>query len=178
MDGFHCWDLNQNGVPDFPAEDRNNDSVIDVLDCQGPSGPAGPGTVMAYVYRNGIQGFMGGCQNFNGAQVSITVPGPGTIVFSVTVMVQIDHVVNTRDSVEVYLGTTQMDCGIGPGTAPLRVDTNIPTSIHWLPTPLLETFTAMSAGTYTFYVNYNALEGASGGDWIGNASMLATFYPA
>jgi len=32
--GLACWDLNENGIPDFPDEDRNNDGVIDVLDCQ------------------------------------------------------------------------------------------------------------------------------------------------
>ncbi len=32
--GLACWDLNENGVPDIPDEDRNNDGVVDVLDCQ------------------------------------------------------------------------------------------------------------------------------------------------
>ncbi len=35
-DGLSCWDLNQNGVPDFPDEDTNDDGVIDVNDCQLP----------------------------------------------------------------------------------------------------------------------------------------------
>ncbi|MGD8977283.1 MAG: hypothetical protein PVG91_06730, partial [Gammaproteobacteria bacterium] len=32
-DGLSCWDLNENGVPDFPDEDTNDDGVIDVNDC-------------------------------------------------------------------------------------------------------------------------------------------------
>ena len=40
--GLNCWDLNQNGVPDFPAEDINKDGVIDVLDCRTPSGAYDP----------------------------------------------------------------------------------------------------------------------------------------
>ncbi len=40
-DGVNCWDTNGNGVAD-PNEDRNEDGVIDVQDCQGPQGPAGP----------------------------------------------------------------------------------------------------------------------------------------
>lgn len=34
--------MNGNGVADFPAEDTNGDLVVDVLDCEGPQGPAGP----------------------------------------------------------------------------------------------------------------------------------------
>lgn len=41
--GINCWDLNGNGIPDLPAEDLNGDSFVDVLDCKGPQGPAGPG---------------------------------------------------------------------------------------------------------------------------------------
>jgi octaheme c-type cytochrome (tetrathionate reductase family) len=40
--GLNCWDLNQNGVKDFPAEDVNRDGVIDVLDCRTPSGAYDP----------------------------------------------------------------------------------------------------------------------------------------
>ena len=39
-DGVACWDLNTNGIRD-EAEDRNGDGVVDVLDCQGPSGDPG-----------------------------------------------------------------------------------------------------------------------------------------
>ncbi|MGQ9651884.1 MAG: hypothetical protein ACUVXJ_17405 [Phycisphaerae bacterium] len=41
-----CWDLNANGKADA-QEDRNQDGVVDVLDCQGPPGEASqpiPGT--------------------------------------------------------------------------------------------------------------------------------------
>ncbi len=32
--GLACWDLNGNGIPDFPDEDTNGDGVIDVDDCR------------------------------------------------------------------------------------------------------------------------------------------------
>jgi predicted regulator of Ras-like GTPase activity (Roadblock/LC7/MglB family) len=38
--GLACWDLNGNGVGD-PEEDVNGDTVVDVLDCQGPQGEQG-----------------------------------------------------------------------------------------------------------------------------------------
>lgn len=40
--GINCWDTNQNGIPNFPGEDANNDGSINVLDCKGATGPAGP----------------------------------------------------------------------------------------------------------------------------------------
>ncbi|MEJ2523807.1 MAG: cytochrome c3 family protein [Gammaproteobacteria bacterium] len=39
--GLACWDLNENGIKDFPDEDTNGDGVIDVLDCRGTDGTAG-----------------------------------------------------------------------------------------------------------------------------------------
>jgi len=59
LDGLHCWDLNQNGTPDLPAEDTNGDGVVDVLDCQGAvgaPGPAGPQGVPGTVGPQGLQG--------------------------------------------------------------------------------------------------------------------------
>ena len=37
--GLHCWDLNGSGTTD-PEEDVNGDGLVNVLDCQGPEGPA------------------------------------------------------------------------------------------------------------------------------------------
>jgi len=39
--GLACWDLNENGIPDFPDEDTNGDGVIDVLDCRAPGADQG-----------------------------------------------------------------------------------------------------------------------------------------
>jgi len=39
--GINCWDLNGNGVGDFPVEDVNADNQVDVNDCTGPQGPTG-----------------------------------------------------------------------------------------------------------------------------------------
>ncbi|MGD9340852.1 MAG: OmcA/MtrC family decaheme c-type cytochrome [Chromatiales bacterium] len=47
--GLSCWDLNENGIKDFPDEDTNGDGVIDVNDCRGEDAVAGdlsdPGNV-------------------------------------------------------------------------------------------------------------------------------------
>ena len=41
LNGISCWDLNENGSADFPDEDVNGDSTINVLDCKGPKGDKG-----------------------------------------------------------------------------------------------------------------------------------------
>ena len=41
--GLSCWDLNENGIKDFPDEDTNGDGVIDVNDCRGEDAIAGDG---------------------------------------------------------------------------------------------------------------------------------------
>jgi len=52
-DGIDCWDLNQNGVPDVATEDRNGDTVVDVLDCAGPPGISGYERVSVSEYHTG-----------------------------------------------------------------------------------------------------------------------------
>jgi OmcA/MtrC family decaheme c-type cytochrome len=39
--GLACWDLNENGIKDFPEEDTNGDGEIDVLDCRAPGAGGG-----------------------------------------------------------------------------------------------------------------------------------------
>ncbi|MGW8370118.1 MAG: OmcA/MtrC family decaheme c-type cytochrome, partial [Gammaproteobacteria bacterium] len=41
--GLSCWDLNENGIKDFPDEDTNGDGVIDVNDCRGDAAAGGSG---------------------------------------------------------------------------------------------------------------------------------------
>lgn len=56
--GDSCWDLNGNGLAD-PAEDRNEDGVVNVLDCQGEPGPQGPSGQDGVDGSNGTDGTNG-----------------------------------------------------------------------------------------------------------------------
>ncbi len=64
-DGYSCWDTNMNHVCDLPTEDKNNDTLCDTDDCEGPrgfTGPQGPAGEM------GVQGPAGstGAQGVDG----------------------------------------------------------------------------------------------------------------
>jgi len=66
-DGISCWDLNGNGVGDIPAEDTNNDLVVNVADCQGPQGPQGEQGEQGLKGDNGAPGANGiSCWDLNG----------------------------------------------------------------------------------------------------------------
>jgi octaheme c-type cytochrome (tetrathionate reductase family) len=56
--GLSCWDLNENGVPDFPDEDTNGDGVIDVNDCRLALPPLGDADALhkAYFADNQYEG--------------------------------------------------------------------------------------------------------------------------
>jgi hypothetical protein len=63
LDGMNCWDINGNGIAD-PAEDRNGDGQVDVLDCEGEQGIQG---IQGPEGEQGVQGNPGlACWDLNG----------------------------------------------------------------------------------------------------------------
>ena len=60
INGFHCWDLNGNGIDD-PSEDVNSDGSWNALDCGGAGsvGPAGPTGPMGPTGATGLTGATG-----------------------------------------------------------------------------------------------------------------------
>jgi len=55
-DGISCWDLNENGIKD-PEEDVNGDGLVDVNDCQAPTGDYTPaGLHKGYFSENAYTG--------------------------------------------------------------------------------------------------------------------------
>lgn len=109
-DGLFCWDLNENGIADV-EEDRNNDTIIDVRDCQGlPGSPGEPGEQGA-TGESGAQGIAGpvgppGPQGLQGVQGN-----PAPELFSIF----IDEF-NTNDSQQhlSLLRTSIRSPAIGP----------------------------------------------------------------
>ncbi len=169
-----------NGVPD-PAEDRNGDMVVDVLDCQGAQGPQGPqgppgnGTVMSRRLQVAGQQLNAGCTPYAGAEVTITVPQAGVVIFTSTVHVIISHTMGTLDEFILYGGTSPMDCTLPGGI--WNVPSALPSASYETTVVFQRDFLVGSAGTYTFYLNSWITSGASMGDIIERSFTTVVFYP-
>ena len=177
LDGIHCWDLNANGVAD-PAEDINLDTVVDVRDCAGSTGPAGPGTIMAYGEVVNTVAF-NGCTNF--ISVSITVPQTGSIVLTSSLHVWIDHTVGTEDVWAFMVRQSAVDCGLSfadPTASIIDVPSPNPTDSINMAGALVNMYAVGAPGTYTYYLNTEMAGGENPGDTIVNGSLAAVFYPS
>ena len=198
-DGIRCWDLNQNGTPDL-SEDLNGDMAVDVQDCTGPrgpegpmglqgppglqgpqgqQGPPGPGSLMAYDELDSQVAIGSICTHYVGAEVTISVPGPGTIVVSAVVQVQVDHTSSSADDI-VFLVVSAMttDCALAPSTAVVNVIAGEPIGAYAKTVPIMRGFAVNAAGTYTYNVNGVMWMGASASDAFLRAVTVAVFYPS
>ena len=176
LDGLHCWDLNGNGVPDVGTEDLNSDGAVDVLDCRGP---AGPGNTLASNSNTAFVPILGGvCSAYTGADVAITVPGPGTVVVQAVFMIRLDHILADNDEVDVYLESSPGLCIDLNSVKLVTVDVTQPSGIYWDEVSMLRPFTVPGAGTYTYYVNGVGFGGVGVGDVYAYASLVAVFYPS
>jgi len=182
-DGIDCWDLNGNGIGDVAAEDLNGDLTVDMLDCRGAQGPQGfpgtPGGGTILASRGALSGWplSQPCAYYQGAEVTMTVPGPGTVVVTAMVTIRIDHTSGNTDGIDLYLDVIADWCaGDGWGGGAF-VDPSEPTAFYYEHVPLLEPFT-VTAGTYTFYINGTGFAAGGIGDSFWLASVVAVFYPA
>lgn len=181
-DGVACWDLNGNGVGDVTTEDINGDTNVDVLDCTGPTGPAGipgPGTLMNYsVVTAGMT--ISGCTNVN--QVDLNVTSAGTVVVTSMIHFWIEHTSGTTDGLSFH------NTDVGPADCPSAFDgfnwlweissSDATDSFYNIGATITRAFTVPGSGTYSFYLNGEMFAGESAGDQIPESSMIAVFYPS
>ena len=202
-DGIECWDLNGNGAGDMPAEDINGDLVVDVNDCtglqgpqgntgaqglqgiqgdpgpqgpagpQGPQGEPGPGALSVLDVTSGNVQVIASCTHFPGASVGLGVPGPGTIVISATVRIEIDKVAG-GPWLGLNLGDDVTDCNGGNETR-WRFD-NYDVGDNWEMTVSLLRIVPVtgSEGLIKFYLNGAAADLV----YFLEASLLLVFYPS
>ena len=141
-------------------------------------GPAGPGTLMAQNSRGGPMTIGAACTHYAGAEVTIAVPGPGTVVVSATVGVGVNHSFGTNDEARIVVAASDTECAITNHTAFVSVPQTLPTDpFHFQTVPVLRPF-AVAAGSHTFYVNGVMASGADVNDRFDSASLVAVFYPA
>ncbi|HTD81891.1 MAG TPA: hypothetical protein VK723_07060 [Thermoplasmata archaeon] len=172
--GTACWDVNQNGRPDIPLEDRNGDGTADVGDCAGRPGEQG---LVAYVEQEGGWTINATCTHYANANVSITVPGPGTIIASATIQVTLTHSAGTEDLVWTFIDTMPTACTLGSRLLIANVEEAEGAGNYIETIPGIRPLDVTSAGTYSFYIDGFMVNGQSFGDEFTRAELVAVFYP-
>ena len=144
---------------------------------QGPAGPPGPGTLMGSSVVSTTQAITGTCSQYSGAQVTLTVPGPGTVVVTANPIIVLTHNAGTRNAVRVFLDTTSAVCTSDGYYAWTEVRGGLPGPEDYVAqlTPQ-EPFAIAAAGTYTFYLNGVLYD--TGPASFFRASVVAVFYPS
>ena len=138
----------------------------------------GPKSIMAQNSVGGPEPIGGTCTHYPGAEVSITVPGAGTVVVAATVGVGINHTAGISDEARIVIATSTTECTITDSTAFVSVPFTLPTDpYHYTTVPILHSFSVSGSGTVTFYVNGVMALGADSGDRFDSASLVAVYNP-
>jgi len=139
----------------------------------------GPRTLVARESHGGTAAISTSCTHYVGAEVTISVPGRGTIVVSATVGVGINHTFGVNDEARISVAASDAECGITDYTAFVSVPAPLARDSSYYETvPLLRPFAVSGAGEYTFYVNGVMAQGADANDRFDSASLVATYHPA
>ena len=138
-----------------------------------------PGSFTVHESRGGPVTIGASCTHYPGAEVSLSPPGPGTVVVSATVGVGINHTFGIDDEARIVVASGPTDCTLDNFTAFVSVPRALATSSFYFETvPILRPFPIRVAGPYTFYVNGVIASGWDPIDRFDSASLVATFYPA
>ena len=161
-----------------PPRARTGFTIADGLVALLIPGAPGPGTLMAQNSHGGPMRIGSTCTHYLGAEVTIAVPGPGTVVVSATVGVGVNHSFGTNDEARIIVAASDSECAITNYTAFVSVPQTLSTDpFHFQTVSVLRPF-AVGAGSHTFYVNGVMASGADANDRFDSASLVAVFYPA
>ncbi|HEY3296828.1 MAG TPA: hypothetical protein VGL38_15460 [bacterium] len=135
--------------------------------------------VMGFVSSSATTTISTGWTNYEDEQLTLYCPGPGYVVVHSTAWLQINHVQGTSDRVQVTHDTTAT--GQGPDydmISTYLIATDEPTQYQDVTLPVQTVVPVAAAGTYTFYLNGQMLEGQDTADHFWYAGTTATWYPA
>jgi hypothetical protein len=118
------------------------------------------------------------CAAYTGADVTITAPGPGTVVVWAAFMIQLDHSAGSSDEVDMYLEDTAGSCLNANWAKFMTVYAQEPTGIYWDEVSMIRPFAVAGPGTYTYHVNGQGFGGVGAGDNYQYASLVAVYYPS
>ncbi len=143
----------------------------------GPQGPTGLMTLAAYDEQEEGWTINATCTHYSTAEVSITVPGPGTIVASATIQVTLEHATGVEDLVWMFIGMTAVDCTLGSRLIIANVEEAEGAGNYIETVPGIRPLAVTAPGTYSFYVNGFMVNDQSQGDEFTRAELVAIFYP-
>jgi len=175
--GTACWDLNNNDLGDIATEDLNFDGSVNVLDCKGAIGPAGPGTIMVYRTSATATGIGSSCTQYASMDVTIVAPQAGTIIIHAWFVEMISHTNGIRDNHWFKIGVASNDCSVDQWLGVFTVDSGLPTDTVWR-SLTADRIVPVSAGSYTYYLNGMMNTGQNAGDQFLYGAMSAVFYPS
>jgi hypothetical protein len=142
---------------------------------EGPQGPPGKGTIMAY-FSTGTNSTVGtGCMDK--MQVTIVVPSSGNIVVNVWSYNHIDHTSGVTDSLWYKVSDTTADCSADEYLGAWDIESPLPTAQYRNQLWPQRSF-SVSAGTHTFHLNETMKAGQDTGDLFVRGNMVAVFYPS
>lgn len=115
---------------------------------------------------------------YDDAQVTLTVPGPGYVVVTSNVQVRLSHTMGTTDRLLVGHSDDALSLGASTKQHVFDIPSAYPSSSDTRHSFALATTHGVTApGTYTFYLVGEMASGQSAGDDFWFASTTAIFYP-
>lgn len=159
------------------AEGAQEGYVLRCKDSWG-FGEWGPPNMMD-THNEGATTYVGGTvTQYDNAEVTLTVPGPGYIVVTSNVWFKFDHTSGITDG--LYLSHSTSPTALGdaydrvywevPSTVATASDLDRTFSVH-------STFPITSSGTYTYYLVGQMLHGDDGNDRFWFAQTTAIYHP-
>jgi len=143
----------------------------------GPTGPPGPGSLAASASSVNADPLSATCTHMTGAEVMLTVPGPGMVVVTSAARVQLVNAA-VDDIVILFIGETSTECISDGWRSSLRMSGGLPDGVYIESMPVMKSFPIASSGTYAYYLNGQMNSGAGNGDAFFTAAITAVFYPS
>lgn len=145
--------------------------------CLAPCG-VGPKAAFDDAMTSKYMAANGACVQHQDLLVTLTVPGPGTILINGATIIELQHTPGVIDDMRVRVGPTSPSCagsGAGERIAYLRQEEGA--GYHLVSLPLTVAYEVTSGGTYSYTLWAFMYNGASAGDRIYTATVQAVWYP-
>jgi hypothetical protein len=147
----------------------------------GPQGPPGPGAVVNGTYtqeETGLTNATCGAQFASG--IGFTVKGPGTVVVTASVELEMTHTAGDFTDYDVSLANASATCDVFANSyVSGELTTTLPTTTYFFDVSLVQTFPVTTAGTYTIDVIAEATVflGSESNNFV-YSSVAGVFYPS